>query len=167
MIEWNAIILKCENRLILRDVNFFYPRTKASWKSNKSLQGETKNRKRISRVIQNLGMLLEIICNCMVYRGHFYLPHVCTVFGFAPWLTRHTLRYSLILMKHCTFVVSAVLLLIGIEKKMWLMSCSWSRWLRTIQAAITHPLRASEPIHVVNWHLSCFVTPIRIMPLDI
>ena len=55
----------------------FFPRIKASEKSNKALQGEIRDRQRLSRVIRNLGMFSEVTCNrfmddvyllCVLYR---------------------------------------------------------------------------------------------------
>ena len=60
----------------------FYPRIKPSGKSNKAVHSEKRDGERLSRVILNLGMLSEVICNW--FMEDTYLPHVvCTVFGFA------------------------------------------------------------------------------------
>ena len=71
----------------------------------------------------NLCMFSEVICNWFMEDA--YLPRVmCSAFDFARCLARHSSRFVLIFMKpkrRCTSVVSAVPLLISIEKKMWLM----------------------------------------------
>ena len=82
---------------------------------------------------EELGALFSVIQSYSEPRYVFwftedtYLPHVvCTAFGFAHWLTRHSLRSVLIFMmskRCCTSIVSAVPLLVGIEKKLWLISC--------------------------------------------
>ena len=55
---------------------------KASGKPNATLQIEITDRKRLSRVILNLGMFSEVVCNW--FMEDTYLPHVvCNVFGFA------------------------------------------------------------------------------------
>ena len=50
-IQWNAINLKGGNRFTSRDDNFykaFFPRTRASGKSNKALQSEVRDRQKLS-----------------------------------------------------------------------------------------------------------------------
>ena len=101
------------------------PGIKASEKPNEALQSQIRNRKRLSRVILNLGMFSEVVCNW--FTEDAYLPHVVhAVFGFACWLTRHSSRSVLILMKpkrHCTSIVSAVPLLIKGGRN-WLGACA-------------------------------------------
>ena len=52
----------------------------------------------------------------------------------------------------CTCVVSAVPLLIGVEKKTWLMSCFLDRGDRQppglLSLTMLHPLSASGPAHM-------------------
>ena len=59
----------------------FYPVFKSSGKSNQALHSEKRDGERPSRVILNLGMFSEVVCNWFM---DAYLPRVvCIVFGFA------------------------------------------------------------------------------------
>ena len=73
---------KSGNRLVSHDVNFYKaPFHKLSEKSNEALHSAKKDRERLSRVILNLGVFFEAICN--QFTEDTYLPCVvCTVFGF-------------------------------------------------------------------------------------
>ena len=54
---------------------------KPSGKSNQGLHIEKRDGEMLSRVILNLGMFSEVVCN--QFTEDAYLPHVvCTVFGF-------------------------------------------------------------------------------------
>ena len=102
----------------------FCPRIKQSGKSNQALHSEKRDGERLSRVILNLGMFSEVVCNRFT-KDAYLPPVVCTVFGFARWLAMHSLRSVYIFIKpkgRCTSVVSTVHLLIGVEKKTWLIS---------------------------------------------
>ena len=70
------------NKLASRDINFYKLFIQGpSGKSNKAVHSEKRDGERLSRVILNLGMLSEVICNR--FTEDAYLPRVvCTVFGF-------------------------------------------------------------------------------------
>ena len=97
--------------------------------SNEALHSEQRDGERLSRVVLNLCMFSEVICNW--FTEDAYLPCVmCTVFGFACWLAGHSSWLVLIFMKpkrRCTSVASAMSLLISVEKKTWLIGCFLDR----------------------------------------
>ena len=99
-------------------------RIKPSGKLNQALHSEKGEEERLSRVNLKLGVLSEVVYNR--FTEDAYLPQVVrTLFGFARWLASHSSRSVYVFMKpkrHCTSVVSAVTLLIGVEKKTWLKS---------------------------------------------
>ena len=106
------------------------------------------------RVILNLCMFSEVICKWFT-EDAYLLCVMCTVFGFARWLARHSSRFLLIFMKpkrRCTSVASTVSLLIGIEKKTWLIGCFLDRGDRQppglLSLTMLYPLKASGPTHL-------------------
>ena len=54
-----------------------FPRIKTSGKSSEALQSEIKDRKRLSRVILNIGMFSEVVCSQFT-EDAYLLRVVCT-----------------------------------------------------------------------------------------
>ena len=98
----------------------FFQALKASAKSNNALQNEKRNVERLEKVILNLGKLLEAICNHLQRTLTYRVLRVASL---------AFLAYSNLHPQNCLdiyeapgplfFVVSVVLVLIGIGKKTW------------------------------------------------
>ena len=103
-----------------RHVKWIYSTFEVNWhasgKSNEALQSKIKNRKGFQGYSS---IFSEVICN--QFMEDTYLPCVVrTVFGFARWSTRYSLRSVLVFTKPkrcCTSVVSAVLLILVLRRK--------------------------------------------------
>ena len=82
--KWTAINLKHGNRLASRDVNFYKAFSQGLNCQGSQIKLNTvkiRDEERLSRVILNLGMFSEVVCNR--FTEDAYLPRVvCTVFGF-------------------------------------------------------------------------------------
>ena len=91
-----------------------------------ALQTETRDKQWLFRVILNLGTLSEVVCTCDWFIGDTATCCVYCLGLLVDYVTRHSSRSVLIFRKsnsHSTSKVITVPLLIGIEKRTWLMSC--------------------------------------------
>ena len=128
----------------------FFPRHIASGKPNEALQSETMDRQRLSWVNLNLGMFSEVN-GTSLWRTLTY--HMLCVPSLVSVVEQQELSLYLWSPKrHCTSIVSVVFLLVGIEKKTWLISFFLDHgdrqlpWLLSL--TMLRFLRDSEPTHL-------------------
>ena len=156
-IERNAINLNTGNKLTSgwwQLFNAVLPRSKALENPNEELKSERRNGERLYKVILNLGKLFR--SSMLPFTKYAYLPRFA---GIVSWLfsliarcSSKTIVMFMKLKSRCTFAVSVVLLLIGVEKKTWSICRFYDRGNRRpsglLILIVLRPLRASGPTHL-------------------